>query len=69
MPGFYLQCEPFLLRFINGPAGDDCPMSTREMLARRDFMRLWWARLARVAASQMLMMAIGWQMYDLPGSA
>jgi len=25
MPGFYLQCEPFLLRFINGPAGDDCP--------------------------------------------
>lgn len=45
------------------------PMSTRELLACRDFMRLWWARLAGVAASQMLMVAIGWQMYDLTGSA
>ncbi|MBN8508915.1 MAG: MFS transporter [Burkholderiales bacterium] len=32
-------------------------------------MRLWWARLAGVAASQMLLVAIGWQMYDLTGSA
>ncbi len=44
-------------------------MSTRELLACRDFMRLWWARLAGVGASQMLLVAIGWQMYDLTGSA
>ena len=45
------------------------PMSTRELLACRDYMRLWWARLAGVAASQMMLVAIGWQMYDLTGSA
>ena len=44
-------------------------MSTRELLACPDFMRLWWARLAGVAASQMMLVAIGWQMYDLTGSA
>jgi MFS family permease len=44
-------------------------MSTHELLACRDFMRLWWARLAGVSASQMLLVAIGWQMYDLTGSA
>ena len=44
-------------------------MSTRELLDCRDFMRLWWARLAGVSASQMLLVAIGWQMYDLTGSA
>jgi predicted MFS family arabinose efflux permease len=32
-------------------------------------MRLWTARLASVSASQMLMVALGWQMYDLTGSA
>ena len=32
-------------------------------------MRLWCARLAGVSASQMLLVAIGWQMYDLTGSA
>lgn len=35
----------------------------------RSFMRLWFARLASVSASQMLMVALGWQMYDLTGSA
>ncbi len=35
----------------------------------RGFMRLWFARLASVAASQMLLVALGWQMYDLTGSA
>jgi MFS family permease len=44
-------------------------MSTRDLLACRDFMRLWYARLAGVGASQMLLVAIGWQMYDLTGSA
>jgi len=33
------------------------------------FMRLWFARLAGTAGSQMLMVAVGWQMYDLTGSA
>jgi len=32
-------------------------------------MRLWNARIAGVGASQMMMVAIGWQMYDLTGSA
>jgi MFS family permease len=36
---------------------------------QRDFLRFWWARLANTAASQMLMVAVGWQMYDLTGSA
>jgi MFS family permease len=44
-------------------------MSMPELLACRGYMRLWWARLAGVAASQMLLVAIGWQMYDLTGSA
>ena len=35
----------------------------------RSFIRLWFARLASVTASQMLMVALGWQMYDLTGSA
>jgi MFS family permease len=37
--------------------------------AHRGFMRLWFARLASVAAAQMLMVALGWQMYDLTNSA
>ncbi len=32
-------------------------------------MRLWLARLCGTAGSQMLMVALGWQMYDLTGSA
>lgn len=39
------------------------------LFAHRAFMRLWCARLAGVAGSQMLMVAVGWQMYDLTGSA
>ena len=39
------------------------------LLAHRGFARLWFARLASVSASQMLMVALGWQMYDLTGSA
>jgi MFS family permease len=33
------------------------------------FMRFWWGRLAGTMAAQMLMVALGWQMYDLTGSA
>ena len=32
-------------------------------------MRLWVARLAGTGGNQMLMLALGWQMYDLTGSA
>jgi MFS family permease len=39
------------------------------LLAHRGFVRLWLARLAGVSAGQMLMVAVGWQMYDLTGSA
>ena len=40
-----------------------------DLTAQRDFMRLWTARLFGTAGAQMLMVAIGWQMYDLTGSA
>lgn len=39
------------------------------LFAHRGFVLLWLARLAGVAASQMLMVAVAWQMYDLTGSA
>jgi len=40
-----------------------------DLTRQRDFMRLWSARLFATAGNQMLMVAIGWQMYDLTGSA
>ncbi|MET0334088.1 MAG: MFS transporter [Rhizobacter sp.] len=33
------------------------------------FMRFWYARLGGTIGNQMLMVAVGWQMYDLTGSA
>jgi MFS family permease len=39
------------------------------LAAHRAFLRFWWARLCGTAAAQMLMVALGWQMYDLTGSA
>ncbi len=33
------------------------------------FIRLWFSRLASTSGNQMLMVAVGWQMYDLTGSA
>ena len=33
------------------------------------FMRFWFGRLTSVAGNQMLMVAIGWHMYSLTGSA
>ena len=40
-----------------------------DLLCQRDFMRLWFARVAGTGASQMLMVALAWQMYDLTSSA
>jgi MFS family permease len=34
-----------------------------------DFLRFWFARVAGTSANQMLMVALGWQIYDLTGSA
>jgi MFS family permease len=42
---------------------------SESLLRHRAFMRLWFARLAGTAANQMLMVAIGWQMYELTASA
>ncbi|WP_298830284.1 MFS transporter [uncultured Piscinibacter sp.] len=42
---------------------------SESLLRQRAFMRFWFARLAGTAANQMLMVAIGWQMYDLTASA
>jgi MFS family permease len=39
------------------------------LLAHRGFVRLWLARLAGTLGSQMLMVAVGWQMYELTASA
>ncbi|MBL8349276.1 MAG: MFS transporter [Burkholderiaceae bacterium] len=39
------------------------------MLGPGDFRRYWLSRLASTAAGQMLLVALGWQMYDLTGSA
>ena len=41
----------------------------RELLGLGDYMRMWGARLASTAAQQMLMVAVGWQMYVLTHSA
>ena len=43
--------------------------SFSDLTRERPFMRLWSARLCGTAASQMLLVAIGWHMYDLTASA
>jgi len=50
---------------------EDLDPTDREpsLFAHRAYMRLWLARLFGTAAAQMLMVALGWQMYDLTGSA
>lgn len=40
-----------------------------DLLRQRPFMQFWATRLAGTAANQMLMVAVGWQMYELTGSA
>ena len=43
--------------------------STAALFGVRPFMRFWSARLAGTAGNQMLMVALGWQMYELTGNA
>jgi MFS family permease len=40
-----------------------------ELVRQRSFMRLWLSRVMGNTGTQMLMVAVGWQMYDLTGSA
>ncbi|MDO9279328.1 MAG: MFS transporter [Polaromonas sp.] len=40
-----------------------------DLTRQRSFMRMWFARLAGTTGNQMLMVAVGWQMYEITGSA
>ena len=53
------------------PPTDHAPLErpTAALFAHRAFMRLWYSRLAGTTANQMLLVALGWQMYDLTNSA
>ena len=44
-------------------------LATAPLFGFRGYVRFWYSRLAGTSANQMLMVAIGWQMYDLTGSA
>lgn len=48
---------------------DGTTISARALLALPDYRRFWLSRLSSTASGQMLMVALGWQMYDLTGSA
>ncbi len=39
------------------------------LLSHRSFMRFWGARISGAMANQMMLVALGWQMYDLTASA
>ena len=43
--------------------------SLPELLAQRQFVRFWLARVAGTMANQMLMVAVSWQIYDITSSA
>lgn len=45
------------------------PVRVAHLFGLRAFMRFWYARLAATTGNQMLMVAVGWQMYELTGSA
>ena len=45
------------------------PAAPQRLRRHTAYMRLWWSRLASTSANQMLMVAVGWQMYDLTHSA
>lgn len=45
------------------------PTGTLALLRQAAYVRFWFARLIGLMANQMLMVAVGWHMYDLTGSA
>ena len=44
-------------------------LSFTDLTHQRAFMRMWFARLFGTTGNQMLMVAVGWQMYELTASA
>src|SRR6185436_14772774 len=44
-------------------------MPSDSLFAQRAYMQFWFARLSGAAGNQMMMVAVGWQMYDLTRSA
>src|SRR3954469_2127012 len=53
------------------PGGGPPPLNDdlRSLFAEREFLRLWAGRILSGAATQMLMVAAAWQMYELTNSA
>ncbi|MEO5738165.1 MAG: MFS transporter [Variovorax sp.] len=51
------------------PASAAAAPGFSDLTRERPFMQMWMARLFGTAGSQMLMVAIGWHMYELTGSA
>lgn len=51
------------------PPADPPAAPPPPLLRQPGFRRFWLSRLSSTAAGQMLMVALGWQMYDLTGSA
>jgi MFS family permease len=45
------------------------PLPLSALFQHKAFIRFWFARVLGVMANQMLMVALGWQMYDLTSSA
>ena len=43
--------------------------SLRDLFSHQPFLRFWLARLAGILATQMLMVALAWHMYEITGSA
>jgi hypothetical protein len=41
----------------------------KELWAQRSFMRYWGYRITTTCANQMMMVALGWQMYETTQSA
>ena len=54
---------------MSATAAPDRASKFSDLTGERPFMRFWTARLFGTAASQMLLVAIGWHMYDLTHSA
>ena len=45
------------------------PHTFKDLTLQHAFMRMWFARILGTSGAQMLMVAVGWQIYDLTGSA
>jgi MFS family permease len=57
------------VRYDAAPALEERPSPVQELFRHRAYLNLWIARLGSTTASQMAMLAIGWHMYEITGSA